>query len=134
MKPTEAQQLLDGINPAPWDVNTQTYENDKGAEFAEFWVTAHNECQVTEQDVSEQHREKTAKDFALIAAAPDMAAMIAGMTIEYAIMCKPFPDAEWRQVTQWSDKNPLNDGYDLFNNECVIARYVTSPHVLGEEQ
>lgn len=73
--------------------------------------------------------------FDIVAAAPEMATMIAGMRAEYAIEHQIVPGGEWHQVTRWSnDQHPLNKGYEPAGDERIIVRYVTAPQPLGEEQ
>lgn len=130
MTPEEARQLLEGTSPAPWEVEAQTYQEAGCPEVTEFWITDHYDYQVAEQEVTERHREKTENDFNLIAAAPDMAAMIAGMTTEYSVQLADgeLVGAGWgTHETAWCDCDAWQrDGY----NARIVCRYVTAPQPL----
>ena len=60
---------------------------------------------------------------------------IANMTTEYAIEQQNLKGGGWSQVTGWlEDENPLNEGYELADDERIVKRYVTAAQPLGEEQ
>lgn len=144
MTPEEARQLLEGTSPAPWEVNTQTVYEDNGLEVTEFWVTDHYDKQVAEQESLERHLEEDESNLNLIAAAPGMAAMIAGMTPEYAMqgLCKD-PE-EWVMLSDWQEEMPPQEfileitdadkGETWHVDTRIVCRYVTKPQPLGEEQ
>lgn len=117
MTPEQARKLLEGTTPAPWE-----HSNPDGITE----ISASGNAIATDANP---------EDAPLIVAAPDMAAMIAGMTTEYAVIHQPSPGSEWHQVTHWSkSKNPLNKGYELADDERIVKRYVTAAQPLGEEQ
>ena len=61
--------------------------------------------------------------------------LLAGMTTEYAIEQQNLKGGGWSQVTGWlEDENPLNEGYELADDERIVKRYVTAAQPLGEEQ
>lgn len=133
MTPEQARKLLEGTTLAPWEV--EMHHESRRPDVATFWIAGRTGDQVAEQETLGRHFDVTESDFNLIAAAPRMAAMIAGMTAEYAVIHQPSPGSEWHQVTRWSkSKNPLNKGYELADDERIIVRYVTGPQLLGEEQ
>ena len=60
---------------------------------------------------------------------------IATMRTEYAIEQQNLKGGGWSQVTGWlEDENPLNEGYELADDERIVKRYVTAPQLLGEDQ
>lgn len=140
MTPEEARKLLDGTSPGRWEVEAQTYQEAGCPEVTEFWITDHYDCQVAEQEVTERHREQTENDFNLIAAAPDMAAMIAGMRAEYAVQVQRSGGWEYSRDTddfRWHDLSVqiVRADRDHPDEETrIIVRYVTAPQPLGEEQ
>lgn len=136
MTPEEARQLLDGITPAPWKAEILSYEQPPYlGEFVEFWVTAHNNKElVNVYDIPEWHANEIGRNFTLMAAAPDMAAIIAGMRAEYTVEYQPKPGSQWHRVSEWSEEYPLIDGEELNPRERIVKRYVTAPQPLGEEQ
>lgn len=126
MKPEQARKLLDGTTPAPWE-----HEGRQPYIDSENFVIR----QVGKPGV--RIRGAAYGDTAnidLITAAPDMAAMIANMTTEYA---PQLPDGQLVGVG-WSSYESARehrdawrrDGYDV----NIVCRYVTGPQPLGEEQ
>lgn len=136
MTPEEARQLLEGTTPAPWKAEILSYEQPPYlGEFVEFWVTAHNNKElVNVYDIPEWHANEIGRNFTLMAAAPDMAAIIAGMRAEYTVEYQPKPGSQWHRVSEWSEEYPLIDGEELNPRERIVKRYVTAPQPLGEEQ
>lgn len=134
MTPEEARQLLEDTSPDPWRVEAQTYQEAGCPEVTDFWITDRYDFQVAEQNVTERHHEKTESDFNLIAAAPDMAAMIAGMTPEYAVQ---IPNGELVGVV-WSSYETAREDRDAWRRDGydanIVVRYVTGPQPLGKEQ
>lgn len=136
MTPEEARKLLDGITPAPWKAEILSYEQPPYlGEFVEFWVTAHNNKElVNVYDIPEWHANEIGRNFTLMAAAPDMAAMIANMTTEYSVQLADgeLVGAGWgTHETAWCDCDAWQrDGYDA----RIVCRYVTAPQPLGAHQ
>ena len=139
MTPEEARQLLEGTTPGPWGFDTQTYEEPCYPELVvDFQVTTHNGNQVAEQADFDSDAYESGRNFNLMAAAPDMAAMIANMTAEYAVQ---IPNGELVGVS-WSSYGSYEtarehrdawrrDGYDA----NIVRRFVTAPQPLeGEDQ
>ena len=130
MTPEEARKLLEGTTPAPWDV--ETHRESGRPDVNQFWITGHNDRQIAEQETLNQNRDETEQNFSLIAAAPDMAAMIAGMRAEYSVR---LPDGQLNDIG-WGDYDAaLEDkntwrryGFDAY----IVVRYVTAPQPLGE--
>ena len=116
MTPEEAQKLLDGTSPGPWE-----HSNPDGITE----ISASGNAIATDANP---------KDAPLIVAAPGMAAMIANMRTEYAVEYQPNPDPEWYRVSDWSEEYPLVEGEELNPRERIVKRYVTAPQPLGDEQ
>ena len=136
MTPEQARKLLDGITPAPWKAEILSYEQPPYlGEFVEFWVTAHNNKElVNVYDIPEWHANEIGRNFTLMAAAPDMAATIAGMTTEYAVQ---IPNGELVGVG-WSSYETAREHRDAWRRDGydanIVRRFVTAPQLLGEEQ
>lgn len=116
MTPEEARQLLDGATPAPWE-----HSNPDG---------------ITEISASGKAiaADANPEDAPLITAAPDMAAMIANMTAEYAVQLADgrLVGAGWgtRETAECDRDAWQKDGY----NARIVCRFVTDRQPLGEEQ
>lgn len=114
MTPEQARKLLEGTTPAPWE-----HSNPYGITE----ISASGKAIATDANP---------EDAPLITAAPDMAAMIANMTTEYAIEYQSPSDSQWHRVSAWY---PLIDGEELNPRERIAKRYVTAPQPLeGENQ
>ena len=146
MTPEQARKLLDSITPAPWEVESWNKQEVGCPEVTDFWITSHNDNQVAAQETIERHFDETESDFNLIAAAPDMASMIAGMRTEYAVQGKAPNSDEWLTLSQWSEELPSSEfelGITLTYEDTgetyqvdtrIVKRYVTAPQPLGEDQ
>lgn len=137
MTPEEARKLLDGITPGPWEVEVRSYEEDCYADDAiYFWVTDHNGNEVAEWRTLEPYAREIGGNCTLMAAAPDMAAMIAGMRTEYRMeVCDQH--GKWHHGG-WTDDparcfEPSFFGLKITARR-LVRRYVTAPQPLGEEQ
>ena len=126
MTPEQARQLLEGTTPGPWE-----HEGRQPYIDSENFVIR----QVGKPGV--RIRGAAYGDTAnidLIAAAPGMAEMIAGMTAEYAVQ---LPDgrlvgAGWGtyEVAEFDRNEWRRDGYSA----NIAVRYVTAPQPLGAER
>ena len=129
MTPEEARKLLEGTTPGPWEAKTDQVTGG----LTEFWVTDRYDCQVAEQEALGRSLDVTDSDFNLIAAAPGMANMIAGMTTEYSVQLADgeLVGAGWgTHETAWCDCDAWQrDGY----NARIVCRYVTAPQPLEGE-
>ena len=140
MTPEEARQLLDGITPAPWEVESWNKQEVGCPEVTDFWITSHNDKQVAAQETIERHLDETERDFNLMAAAPDMAAMIANMTTEYAVQVRRSDGWQWSRDEddfRWQSLTVqmVRADRDHPHEETrLVRRYVTAPQPLGEEQ
>ncbi|MDC7116138.1 hypothetical protein [Corynebacterium amycolatum] len=132
MTPEEARKLLEGTTLGPWEV--EMHHESGRPDVATFWIAGRTGDQVAEQETLGRHFDVTESDFYLIAAAPDMTAMIANMRTEYTVEYQPVPGPEWYRISEWSEEYPLIDGEELNPRERIVKRYVTPPQPLGEEQ
>lgn len=131
MTPEEAQKLLEGTAPAPWEVELRSYEEPAyPGELVEFWLTSHNgECIAHDYDIPGQYSQEIDSNYTLMAAAPELAATIAGMTPEYALVARAHEGGEWHRTTEWRGDGYLQlPGHTLRDNERIIVRYVTEPN------
>lgn len=141
MTPEEARKLLDGITPGPWEVEVRSYEEDCYADDAiYFWVTDHNGNEVAEWRTLEPYAREIDSNCTLMAAAPDMAEMIANMTAEYAVQVRRSDGWQWSRDEddfRWQSLTVqmVRADRDHPHEETrLVRRYVTAPQPLGEEQ
>lgn len=123
MTPDEARDLLDGTTPGPW-VRRRDADGNPTPVVVSAGPTDRHHIMTAEPAASPERQQA---DTRLIAAAPGLAAMIAGMRAEYAVEHQHTPGGQWHQVTGWSHEPPLNDGHTLTPDERIIRRYVTTP-------
>lgn len=141
MTPEQALKLLGNATLGPWCSRDEEWLNDYPDSVEVITGTDPNaspyglvaDVSQRSSDVYDIDPEMVA-NARLIAAAPDMAAMIANMRTEYAIEYQPNPDSQWHRVSEWSEEYPLIDGEELNPRERIVKRYVTAPQPLGEEQ
>lgn len=124
MTPEQARKLLDGTTPGPWE-----HEGRQPHINSENFVIR----QVGRPGV--RIRGAAYGDPAnidLITAAPDMAAMIAGMSTEYTVQ---IPDGEL--VIGFSSYETAREHRDAWRrdgyNARIVCRYVTAPQPLEGE-
>ena len=73
------------------------------------------------------------QDADLIAAAPDLAQTIAGMTWEYAVEHEHTP-GKWHRVTEWGpEANPYQPGHVLSDDERIVRCLVGPVEVIDGE-
>lgn len=155
MTPEQARQLLEGTTLGPWEAESLTSDEPAYPEpIVELQVTAHNNKElVNVYDIPEWHANEIGRNFTLMAAAPDMAAMIAGMTAEYAVErnCSVIEgEPDWEKIgfgmypgiianTFWTTEKKLAE--KLYKEAKtghlpvrIVCRYVTAPKPLGDEQ
>lgn len=123
MTPDEARRLLDGTTPGPW-VRRRDADGNPTPVVVSAGPTDRHHIMTADPAASPERQQA---DTALIAAAPTLAAMRAGMHTEYAVEHQIVPGGQWYQVTGWSHEPPLNDGHTLAPDERIIRRYVTEP-------
>ena len=124
MTPEEARALLDGTTPGPWEWREGKDQNGEfvalsgpdGADALRTW----------DGDLYASGVHGTDADKALAAAAPDMAAMIAGMHTEYRHECQTFPGGEWIPLTDWEQGDPDRCKWNVTPTR-IVRRYVTEP-------
>ena len=141
MTPEQALKLLGNATPGPWRSRDEEWLNDYPDSVEVITGTDPNaspyglvaDVSQRSSDVYDIDPEMVA-NARLIAAAPDMAAMIANMRTEYAIEYQPNPDSQWYRVSDWSEEYPLIDGEELKPRERIVKRYATYRQPLGEEQ
>ena len=135
MTPDEARALLASFEGRRLAADYETYGLADGYQHIEHYVLLEidgEDPETGELDVWADPLgvpDKATAD--MIAAAPALAAMIAGMRTEYAIEHQHTPGGQWHQVTGWSHEPPLNDGHTLTPDERVIRRYVTTPEEIS---
>ena len=126
MTPEEAYDLLDGTTPGPWEWREG---KDQNGEFVALCSPDGSDALRTwDGDLYASGVHGTDADKALAAAAPALAAMIAGMVPEYMALNRADEDGEWHQVTPWSTEWPFRPGHTPDPRfDKVIRRYVTEP-------
>lgn len=122
MTPKEARRLLDGTTPAyEWWADIGGFDRIRRAGPIEWGATGDGlEC--------------TESDAWLIAAAPEMAAMIAGMREEWGREARIMGDTAWRnlgwfrsraeaELTDWTRSLPRGAKVEY----RIVRRYITEP-------
>ena len=109
MTPDQARRLLDGTTPGPWK-----WRWDAGL-LSIFG--AEGESVATDLDV---------RDSDLIAAAPVLAAMIAGMREEWRAEFQAVDDRKWYPLTEWAEGEPDRRPWNVTPTR-IVRRYVTTP-------
>lgn len=132
MTPEQARQLLEGTTPGPWE-----HEGRQPYIDSENFVIR----QVGKPGV--RIRGAAYGDTAnidLIAAAPDMANMIAGMVPEYAVQVRRSGEWQWSREEDDFRWQPLTvqmvraDRDHPREETRIVRRYVTYRQPLGDEQ
>lgn len=127
--PEQARKLLEGTTPTPWEVESWDQQKVDCPEVTNFWVTGADDRQVAEQETLNRNLDETEQNFALIAAAPAMAGMIADMHIEHRHEVR-IGDV-WLQLTPWGGGKP--DPCPVVSSPTrIVYRYVTKPHPVEE--
>lgn len=141
MTPEQARQLLEGTTPGPWEAESLTYDEPAYPEpIVELQVTAHNGNQVAARSDFDSDAYEPSLNFDLIAAAPGMAEMIAGMTAEYAVQVRRSDGWQYSREEDDFRWQPLTvqivraDRDHPDEETRLVRRYVTAPQPLGEEQ
>lgn len=149
MTPEEASELLKGTTPGPWEADSYTYQLADCPEATDFWVSsessfiAGNDNRVGDEEVS-----AAGNNFDLIAAAPDLAETVAGMTPEYAVQAQS-SDGEWYYLNASGDWTIIphlarwfwspQDAHVLIpyaqkEKFRIVRRYVTDVEVMEWEE
>lgn len=122
MTPEQARQLLEDTTPGPWG-----HSNPDGITE----ISASGNAIATDANP---------KDAPLITAAPDMAAMIAGMSTEYAVQVRRSGGWEYSRDEdefRWQDLTVqiVRADRDHPHEETrIVCRYVTEPQLPEEEK
>ena len=130
MTPEEARDLLDGTTPGPWEWSEG---KDQNGEFVALrgpdGVT--DALRTWDGDLYASGVHGTNADKALAAAAPTLAAMIAGMRAEYRAE-QQADGGKWLPLCSWYDHDtaqffavPVGDSVTR-----IVRRYVTEPEVI----
>ncbi|WP_297451743.1 hypothetical protein [uncultured Corynebacterium sp.] len=155
MTPEQARKLLEGTTPGPREANHECQEGGTSGyeqQYSEvstlavtYWVGEHAPASICRFDYHEGEfpfedldyigeMGDMRKDAELMAAAPGMAAMIAGMTTEYAVQ---IPNGELVGVG-WSSYETAREHRDAWRRDGydanIVRRFVTAPQPLGEDQ
>ena len=136
MTPEEARRLLDGTTPGPWEVETvpemryydgETWETPGKivvyADEATLFVAAD---ELVGDEGDEHDNEKNVR---LAAAAPTLAAMIAGMREEWGVSCGGEKPGAWWASREEADQCAKRMGICIHYPLpiVVVRRYVTTP-------
>ena len=134
MTPNKARDLLDGTTPGPWEWREGKDQNGEfvalcgpdGADALRTW----------DGDLYASGVHGTDADKALAAAAPTLAAMIAGMREEWGVEATHYRDSDPHTRWGYTDRQDAEAfarymGKDpRWNAVRVVRRYVTTPEVI----
>ena len=107
MTPDEARDLLDGTTPGPWCLSSS--RSVDGIDIVMY-----------DDTVLER------RNIALAAAAPTLAAMIAGMRGEWRVEFQAVDDKKWYPLTEWTEGEPDRRPWNVTPTR-IVRRYVTTP-------
>lgn len=102
MTPEEARELLKGTTPGPWEADSYTYQLAGCPEATDFWVSSESSF-IAQNDnlIGDERVSAAGNNFDLIAAAPDLAEIVAGMQAEYAVQVQS--SGEWYYLNEHGD-------------------------------
>lgn len=93
MTPEEAKQLLDKATPGPWEVEEFEEQHAGCPPTTEFYLGSDDFQNIATAETTERYYDQTRANFALIAAAPALAEIVAGLRYEYAVQVE-YTDGE----------------------------------------
>ncbi|MBC6792663.1 hypothetical protein [Corynebacterium sp. LK26] len=136
MTPEQARKLLEGTTPGPWNAD------DEGPLVGGIWSPDRIIFgSYFDWEDMPQWEQGEPEDRRLMAAAPDMAAMIANMTAEYAVQVRRSDGWQWSRDEDDFRWQPLTvqivraDRDHPREETRIVCRYATTPQPLeGEEQ
>ena len=85
MTPEEAQALLDAATPGPWNVEEFEEQYAGCPPTTEFYLGSDDFQNIASAETTERYYDQVRANFALIAAAPALAELVAGLRYEYAV-------------------------------------------------
>lgn len=125
MTPEQARKLLEGTTPGPWEhEGLQPYIDSENFVIRQVGKPGVRIRGAAYGDTA---------NIDLIAAAPDMAAMIAGMTAEYAVQVRRSDGWQWSRDEDDFRWQPLTvqivraDRDHPHEETRIVCRYVTEP-------
>lgn len=124
MTPDEARALLDGTTPGPWE---WCEGKDQNGEFVALCgPDGADALRTWDGDLYASGVHGTNADKAL-AAAPDMAHMIAGMREEWGVEERHEYTGEWAWHSTHPDRESACNAVNGMGHFRVVRRYVTEP-------
>ena len=126
--PDQAQTLLDGATPGPWK-KRRDRDGTPIAVVVSAGPTDRHHIMTAEPACSE---ERAQADTGLIAAAPDLAQTIAGMTAQYAVQSKTgaLTQLYYGRDVIWTDTELTARQVAHEIGGTVVRRFVTDPEVV----
>ena len=126
MTPDEARQLLDGTTPGPWRVGLDRTEDETCAIHALVPRKGVILAVLIADEIDNR------EDADLIASAPDMAAMIAGMRAEYRVEISI--DGDTWHPGGWTKSPEDAEPPDFFRLHRYTRRRIIRRYVTAEEE
>ncbi|QDF20217.1 hypothetical protein SEA_BRAN_57 [Corynebacterium phage Bran] len=124
MTPDEARDLLDGTTPGPWEVDTESTVE------ASIWSPSVIVIgPYYDREDAERWETGTPEDLRLAAAAPVLAAMIAGMREEWGIVATYMGRHE---VEEWGFDT--RDGAESVGTTLGVEHRIVRRYVTNEEE
>ena len=85
MTPEEAKALLEAATPGPWEVEEFEEQYAGCPPTTEFYLGSDDFQNIASAETTERHYDQTRANFALIAAAPDLAETVARLRFMYGV-------------------------------------------------
>lgn len=92
MTPEKARALREDATPGPWEVEEFDEQYAGCPPTTKFYLGSDDFQNIATAETTERHYDQTRANFALIAAAPELAEIVAGLRYEYAVQVN---DREW---------------------------------------
>lgn len=92
MTPEKARALREDATPGPWEVEEFEEQYAGCPPTTKFYLGSDNFQNIATAETTERYYDQTRANFALIAAAPGLAELVAGLRYEYMVQAN---DREW---------------------------------------
>lgn len=136
--PDQAHDLLDGATPGPWRALHDQWEDEDGTPCEDFYVLGGPDGILHTEDFDPDNHDPVANT-TLIAAAPDLAQFIAGMTELWLFQVKDTCSGDWEtrgsSTAAPEDQSGPSTAENLYAGRETrwVRQYVTAPEAVDGE-